>query len=81
MDNFLQKIGWKCLVAWKAALAAVVCLGLVGCSRINDLRGDGFHDNSMGNAIRESQPAPKKRQDYWSFSNKAREIEADFPDH
>ena len=81
MDYIFRKIGWKCPVAWMAGLAAIICLGLSGCSAIDKLRGDGFHDNSMGDAIRESQPAPKKPQEFWSFSNKAREIESDFPDN
>ncbi len=80
MDHLLQKIGWKFPAARIAALAAIVCLGLAGCSRIDHLRGDGFQDNSMGDAIRQSQPPPKKSQEFWSFSNKARQIEADFPE-
>ena len=55
-------------------------LVLAGCSTVDSLRGEGFHDNSMSDAIRETQPAAKKPQEFWSFSNKAREIEADFPD-
>jgi hypothetical protein len=80
MDHILQKSGWRCPVVWLTTMAAVVCLGLAGCSRLNSLRGDGFHDNSMGDAIRQSQAPPKKPQEFWSFSNKARQIEADFPD-
>ncbi|MCC6124840.1 MAG: hypothetical protein IT426_07760 [Pirellulales bacterium] len=80
MDDFFGKWDRLFPVARMAGLAAVVCLGMAGCSRINDLRGDGFHDNAMGEAVRQSQPAPKKPQEFWSFSNKARQIEADFPD-
>jgi hypothetical protein len=81
MDTFLRKLSGNCPVAWKAGLAAVVCLGLTGCARIHDLRGEGFHDNSMGQIIKESQPEQKKPKEFWSFSNKARDIESDFPDH
>ena len=81
MNNIFQKLGWKCPVVWIAGLVAVVSLGLSGCSRIDKLRGDGFQDNSMGDAVRESQPPSKKPQEFWSFSNKARQIESDFPEH
>jgi hypothetical protein len=80
MDFFQRKIGGIYPVVWKAGLATVVCFGLAGCSKINNLRGDGFHDNTMGEAVRKSQPEQKKPQEFWSFSNKARQIEADFPD-
>ena len=83
MDQILRKFGWKCPVLWMFLLAVALCVGLSGCSSLDRLRGDGFHDNSMGEAIRESEPAPKatkKPQEFWSFSNKAREIEKDFPD-
>jgi hypothetical protein len=81
MDQIFRNFGWKCPHLWTAGLAAVVCWGLVGCSRFHNLRGDGFHDNSMGDAIRQAQPAPTKPQQFWSFSNKARQIESDFPQH
>lgn len=80
MDYFLQKLGWKYSAAWLTVLAVVVSLGLTGCSAVDKYRGDGFHDNTMGEAIRQSQDPPKKPQEFWSFSNKARQIEADFPD-
>jgi len=80
MDYFSQKFGGKCRFAWMAVSVGVACLALAGCSTVDSLRGEGFHDNSMSDAIRETQPAPKKPQEFWSFSNKAREIEADFPD-
>jgi hypothetical protein len=81
MNSIFRNVGKKCSVAWTAGLAALLCLGLAGCSRVNNLRGDAFQDNSMGEAVRESQPPSKKPQEFWSFSNKARQIEADFPDH
>jgi hypothetical protein len=62
-----------------AGLVALTCLTSAGCSSIGKCRGDGFQDNAMGDAIRESQPPPKKPQEFWSFSNKARQIESDFP--
>jgi hypothetical protein len=81
MDRLLQKIGWKCPGAWKAALAgALLCLGLAGCAKFNSLRGDGFHDNGMGEEVRQAREPSAKPQEFWSFSNKARQIEADFPE-
>jgi hypothetical protein len=81
MNHIFQKIGKNYFVAWMAGLTATVCLGLSGCSTIDKCRGDGFHDNSMGEEIRQAQPPNKKPQEFWSFSNKARQIESDFPDH
>ena len=80
MKHVFQKIGWKFPVAWMAGLVALACLSSAGCSSIDKYRGDGFQDNTMGDTIRESQPPPKKSQEFWSFSNKARQIEADFPE-
>jgi hypothetical protein len=80
MKHIFQKLGWKGPVAWMAGLVVLACLGSAGCSSVDKLRGDGFHDNSMGDAIRESQAPPKKPQEFWSFSNKARQIESDFPE-
>ncbi len=82
MDHFFNNIGKRFFVGWvAAALAAIVCVGLTGCSAIDKCRGDGFHDNSMGEDIRQAQPPSKKPQEFWSFSNKARQIEQDFPEH
>jgi hypothetical protein len=84
MDQILRQFGWKCPVFWMLLLAAALCFGSSGCSSLDRYRGESFHDNSMDSAIHETEPAPKatkKPPEFWSFSNKARDIEKDFPDH
>ena len=71
--------GWD----WLPALAAMVlCAALAGCTQTKnlDLRGDGFEDKSMGETVRQARPQDKNLE-YWSFSNKARQIERDFGAH
>jgi len=71
--------GWD----WLPALAAtVLCATIAGCTQTKNLnlRGDGFEDNSMGETVRQARPTDKNME-YWSFSNKAREIERDFGAH
>lgn len=80
MNNIFKKIGKRFVVALLAGIAGMVYLGLSGCTTVDKYRGDGFHDNSMGEEIRQAQAPAKKPQEFWSFSNKARQIEADFPD-
>jgi hypothetical protein len=82
MDQISRKIGWKRPVLGMS-LAAALCLGLSGCTPLERLRGEGFHDRSMEKAIRETDESPKpskKPQEFWGFSNKAREIESNFSD-
>jgi hypothetical protein len=40
------------------------------------MRGDGWQDDSLSSSIRQARP-PAKEAEFWSFSNKARQIEAD----
>jgi predicted small secreted protein len=80
MNHKIRKKGWKSPVLLIVGLVVALSLSLTGCSRLNNLRGDGFHDNSLGETVRQSRPSQKKPQEFWSFSNKARQIEADFPD-
>jgi hypothetical protein len=80
MNRITRKNGWKLSFFSLVGLAGIICLGATGCARIDRLRGDGFHDNSMGEAVQEAQPNSSKPKEFWSFSNKGRQIEADFPD-
>jgi hypothetical protein len=56
-------------------MAAVFCICLSGCSKWN-LRGDSFPENSLSTTARQARP-PMQKSEFWSFSNKARQIEAD----
>jgi hypothetical protein len=80
MNHIFRKKGWKSPVLLIAGLVAAVSLSLTGCTRLNNLRGDTFQDNTLGETVRQSRPSQKKPQEFWSFSNKARQIESDFPD-
>jgi hypothetical protein len=69
-------IGCKCRLACLGGLAAaLICVGSPGCAKWN-LRGENFPDDSLSAAARQSRP-PANKADFWSFSNKARQIEAD----
>jgi len=66
----------KCRLACLGGLAAALfCVGSSGCATWN-LRGDGWQDDSLSSSIRQARP-PAKESEFWSFSNKARQIEAD----
>jgi len=79
MFRTIYHFGWKCRLACLGGLvAALVCLGSSGCTNWNswNLRGDGWQDDSLSSSIRQARP-PAKEAEFWSFSNKARQIEAD----
>jgi hypothetical protein len=76
MFGTIRQLNLKCRIAvFGGIAAAAICLGSPGCSSW-DLRGDGWEDDSMSSSIRQARP-PAKESDFWSFSNKARQIEAD----
>jgi hypothetical protein len=76
MFRTIYHFGCKCRLACLIGFAAVlVCLGSSGCAKWN-LRGEGWQDDSLSSSIRQSRP-PAKEAEFWSFSNKARQIEAD----
>jgi hypothetical protein len=76
MFGTIRHFIWKCRLALFGGLAAAaVCLGSSGCASWN-LRGDGWQDDSLSSSIRQARP-PEKESEFWSFSNKARQIEAD----
>jgi len=58
------------------SLAVVVLvLEISGCETWN-LRGNGFNESDLSESARQSRPE-KGDVDYWSWSNKARQIERD----
>jgi hypothetical protein len=76
MIQTIYHFGWKCRLACLGGLvAALLCVGTSGCASWN-LRGDGWQDDSLSSTVRQSRP-PANKSDFWSFSNKARQIEAD----
>jgi hypothetical protein len=76
MFRTICHFGWNFRLACLSGLAAaLVCLGSSGCAKWN-LRGDGWQDDSLSSSIRQARP-PAKEAEFWSFSNKARQIEAD----
>jgi hypothetical protein len=70
--NFAGK--WR-LACFGGLAAGLLCLVASGCSRWA-LRGESFPDDSMSATIRQSRP-PANNAEFWGFSNKARQIEAD----
>jgi hypothetical protein len=64
---------------WRPLLLGLV-IALSGCTGWN-LRGDGFDDDGLSAAARQAR-SEKKDRDYWSFSEKGRQIERDLePQH
>jgi hypothetical protein len=63
--------GW---VLWRP-LALGLLIGLSGCTGWN-LRGDGFGDDGLSAAARHGRPE-KRDGDFWSYSEKGRQIERD----
>ena len=59
---------------WRLA-AVVLVLGLSGCAGWN-VRDEGFSENDLSQSVRKARPQ-EKDVDYWSFSNKGRQIERD----
>ncbi len=59
---------------WRLA-AMVLVFGLSGCAGWN-VRDEGFGENDLSQSVRKARPQ-EKDVDYWSFSNKGRQIERD----
>jgi hypothetical protein len=70
--HFCRMCRFACL---SGIAIALICLGSSGCASWN-LRGDGWQDDSLSSSVRQARP-PAKETEFWSFSNKARQIEAD----
>jgi hypothetical protein len=63
------RLGRWCLAA------AVLIVGLAGCAGWN-VRDEGFAENDLTQSVRKARPK-EKNADYWSFSEKGRQIERD----
>lgn len=60
----------------RTCLAAILLLfALSGCAGWN-VREEGFNDNELSQSVRKARPL-KNEADYWSFSEKGRQIERD----
>jgi hypothetical protein len=59
---------------WRPA-AVILLFALSGCAGWN-VRDEGFAENDLSESVRKARPQ-KSDIDYWSFSNKGRQIERD----
>lgn len=56
-------------------MLVIVCLGVAGCCKGWNLRGDGFADDDLARMPQQMRPKEPDGQPY-GFSNKARQIES-----
>ncbi len=74
MTSFLHSVGKLFRSGhWWLAVTLVLALGISGCKNLG-MRGEGFSDDDMASSARDVPPE-KHDVEYWSYSEKARQIE------
>ena len=77
MFRFFSSNGMlRWLGRWGCAAALLACLGLSGCCKTVNLRGENFADNGLADQCR-SYRSPDKNNEVFGASNKAIQIERD----
>jgi hypothetical protein len=56
-------------------LIGILAISVVGCAACK-VKDEGFSENDLSESARKVRP-PAKDVEYWSFSNKGRQIERD----
>ena len=83
MTVFLHSCGrafWFWLGRWRLA-AVILVLGLSGCAGWN-MKDEGFRKNDLSESARKARSDKEDREkdkdiNYWSFSEKGRQVERD----
>jgi hypothetical protein len=63
---------------WRWLAMALLVVGFSGCAGWG-VHDDGFAENDLSQTARKARPQQKKDLDYWSYSEKGRQIERDLP--
>jgi hypothetical protein len=81
MTAFLDSCDKAFRLCWWSLAAAILALGLSGCASWKS-HEDGLRDNDLSQSARKARSEPDKEDkdkkiDYWSFSEKGRQVERD----